>query len=75
MTLARADGTGEPIPMNRGYSAADNWLNLYPYAGTTQDLEPGTEYTVTLTGGPGAIRSMDDGTPLATTSFTFTTAP
>jgi phosphoribosylformimino-5-aminoimidazole carboxamide ribonucleotide (ProFAR) isomerase len=39
----------------------------------TANLAGGTSYTVTLTGGPAAIRDLA-GAPLATTSWSFTTA-
>jgi methionine-rich copper-binding protein CopC len=69
ITLASA--AGAPVEFTRGFSAeAGNRLLINPEA----NLEPGTEYVVTLTGGAEAIRAVDDGTPYAGTSFSFTTA-
>jgi hypothetical protein len=50
------------------YSTANRRVQLDPNA----DLAPNTTYTVTLTGGPTAIRSSA-GVPLATTRWSFTT--
>jgi hypothetical protein len=72
VTLTRV-ADGAEIPITRGYHAPLNRLILNPYGSTDEKLEPGTEYRVTLTGGPNAIRSLA-GVPLSTTSFTFTTA-
>ncbi len=55
---------GAPAPTQNG-----NTWTLNPNA----NLAANTVYTVTLTGGPTAIRTAS-GTPLASTSWTFTTA-
>jgi len=51
------------------YVAATRTATLNP----TANLQAGTRYTVTLTGGATAIRNRATNTPLATTSWTFTT--
>ncbi|MGZ5404174.1 MAG: Ig-like domain-containing protein, partial [Nocardioides sp.] len=69
VTLTRVSD-GVAVPFGRGFNTTLNRLSVNP----TANLDPGTEYQVTLTGGPSAIRSVD-GRPLESTSFTFTTAP
>ncbi len=61
---------GTVVPAAVTYSAATRTATLDPSASLTNDAK----YTVTLTGGPAAIRDAA-GTPLATTSWTFTTGP
>lgn len=62
------------IPYTRAFYTANNRLLLNPYGGAATVLEAGTQYRVDLTGGPTAIRSLS-GTPMVSTSFTFTTKP
>ena len=57
-----------PIAGTVAYNATTRIATLNP----TANLAGGTNYTVTLTGGPTAIRDLQ-GTPLANTSWTFTT--
>jgi hypothetical protein len=67
--------TGEEIPYTRGYYSTSNTLRLNPFGGASPErLKPGTVYRVTLNGNGNDIRSVDEGAPLPTTSFTFTTA-
>ena len=72
VTLTRVSD-GLEIPFTRGFTTATNRLLLNPFGNTPDTLEPGTQYRVTLTGGPTAIRSLS-GTPITTTTITFTTA-
>ncbi|MGZ5399399.1 MAG: Ig-like domain-containing protein, partial [Nocardioides sp.] len=69
VTLTRASD-GQPVPFGRGFNTTLNRLSINP----TANLQPLTEYRVTLTGGLSAIRSAT-GIPLVSTSFTFTTRP
>lgn len=62
-------GPGGPIAATVGYNPSTDTATLDPDA----DLLPLTTYTATLTGGPVAIRDPA-GNPLATTSWSFTTA-
>jgi hypothetical protein len=52
------DGTGRIVTLNPAVAL----------------LAANTQYRLTLTGGPSAIRTVA-GTPLVTTSWTFTTGP
>ncbi|WP_159081514.1 peroxidase family protein [Nocardioides sediminis] len=63
---------GDEVPLTKGFYA-DNRLFLNPYGGGAGNLAPGTEYRVTLTGGPDGIRSLG-GVPMESLTFTFTTA-
>jgi hypothetical protein len=67
-TLATAGGT--PVPAAVTYAATTRRATLNP----TADLAPDTRYTLTLTGGPTAIRDAA-GNPLVTRSWSFTTGP
>ena len=58
------------MPAAVTYSATTRTATLNPAANLADDAK----YTVTLTGGTAAIRDTA-GTPLATTSWTFTTGP
>ena len=63
--------TGAVVPANVNYNGnlvTERRLRINP----TNDLAPATTYTVTLTGGPTAIRSQA-GVPFVTTSWSFTT--
>jgi len=62
------------VPLTMAFYTSNNRLLVNPFGGAADTLEAGTEYRLTLTGGPSAIRSLT-GTPLATTTVTFTTAP
>ena len=73
MTLTRVSD-GSTVSFTRAYYTADNRLLVNPFGGTASTLAPNTQYRLTLTGGPSAIRSLT-GTPLATTTITFTTLP
>jgi Ca2+-binding RTX toxin-like protein len=59
---------GSRIPAVVSINAANRIVTVNPVA----NLAPLTQYRVTLTGGPSDIRDQQ-GTPLATTSWTFTT--
>jgi len=61
---------GTVVPAAVTYSATTRTATLDPAAALAND----TRYTVTLTGGAAAIRDTA-GTPLTTTSWTFTTGP
>jgi subtilisin family serine protease len=61
---------GTVVPAAVTYSATTRTATLDPSASLANDAK----YTVTLTGGAAAIRDAL-GTPLATTSWTFTTGP
>jgi hypothetical protein len=63
--------TGAVIPAVVTTNATSQRAILNPNA----NLARNTLYRVTLTGGPAAIRSAATGAPLATMSWTFTTAP
>ncbi|NKX49465.1 Ig-like domain-containing protein, partial [Arthrobacter deserti] len=65
-TLKNAAGTA--VPGTVSYNTTTNVVTLNPAA----DLAPHTRDTATLAGGPGAIR-VSAATPLATTSWSFTT--
>ena len=67
-TMVLRNPTGTQIPATVSYSTVNRRATLNPSA----DLAPNTTYTVTLTGGPTAIRSSA-GVPLATTRWSFTT--
>jgi hypothetical protein len=69
-TMVLRNSAGSQIAATVTYSA----LNLRARLNPSANLAPGTTYTVTLTGGPTAIRSSA-GVPLTTTSWSFTTAP
>jgi Ca2+-binding RTX toxin-like protein len=72
VTLHRLDNlgnvVGDEIPFTRGFTSSDNRLLMNPYGRTTDHLAPGTAYRIALNG----IRSLD-GTPLESTTVTFTT--
>ena len=53
------------------YNAATRRVTINP----VDRLRKGTQFRVTLTGGPAAIRSSTTGIPLATVTWLFTTAP
>ncbi|CAH0208121.1 Extracellular serine proteinase [Arthrobacter sp. Bi83] len=61
---------GAVIPAAVTYSASTRTATLNPASGLAND----TKYTATLLGGTAAVRDAA-GTPLATTSWTFTTGP
>jgi subtilisin family serine protease len=61
---------GTVVPAAVTYSATTRTATLNPVANLANDAK----YTAALTGGPAAIRNAA-GTPLATTSWTFTTGP
>lgn len=61
---------GTVVPAAVTYSATTRTATLNPAANLAND----TKYTATLTGGQAAVRDTA-GTPLATTSWTFTTGP
>jgi hypothetical protein len=61
---------GSPLTATVSYDGGTDVATLDPDA----DLAPDTRYTVTLTGGAGAIRDLADN-PLPTTSWSFTTGP
>ena len=67
-TLADA-ATGAAVAGSVTYNTSTRVATLDPGA----SLAAGTQYTATLTGGPTAIRDVT-GNPLATVSWTFTTA-
>jgi len=73
MTLTRVSD-GSTVSFTRAFYPADNRLLVNPFGGTAGALAANTEYRLTLTGGPSAIRNLT-GTPLATTTITFTTLP
>jgi len=62
--------SGAAVPAAVSYNATTRTATLDPAASLAND----TKYTATLTGGAAAIRDAA-GTPLATTSWTFTTGP
>jgi subtilisin family serine protease len=64
------NAAGTVVPAAVTYSATTRTATLNPAANLANDAK----YTVTLTGGTAAIRDTG-GTPLATTSWTFTTGP
>jgi methionine-rich copper-binding protein CopC len=64
-----ATGTGTAVAGGVTYNPLTRVATLDP----TADLAAGTTYTATLTGGAAAIRDAANN-PLATTSWTFTTA-
>ncbi|MFE4544403.1 Ig-like domain-containing protein [Arthrobacter sp. NPDC056727] len=61
---------GTVVPAAVTYNATTRTATLNPAANLANDAK----YTATLTGGPADIRDAA-GTPLATTSWTFTTGP
>ena len=61
---------GTVVPAAVTYSATTRTATLNPAANLANDAK----YTATLTGGAAAVRDAA-GTPLATTSWTFTTGP
>lgn len=67
--LLRGPG-GSLVPAAVSFSATTRTATLNPAANLANDAR----YTVTLTGGAAAVRDAA-GTPLATTSWTFTTGP
>jgi hypothetical protein len=76
VTITRVSDNAD-VPFTRSFEASTNRLFMNPFGGApgaAERLEPGTQYRVTLTGGPNALRSVG-GVPLATQSFVFTTAP
>ena len=73
MTLTKVSD-GSTVSFTRAFYTSNNRLLINPFGGAADALEAGTEYRLTLTGGPSAIRNLT-GTPLATTTMTFTTAP
>ena len=68
-TFTLKPGTGAAVGAVVTYDAASRTATLDPSA----DLAANTQYTATLTGGASAIKGAT-GTPLATVSWTFTTA-
>ena len=62
------------VPLTRAFYTANNRLLINPFGGGAGALQAGTQYRLTLTGGPSAIRNLA-GIPLATTTITFTTLP
>ncbi|RAM35641.1 serine protease [Arthrobacter globiformis] len=64
------NAAGTVVPAAVTYSATSRTATLNPAANLANDAK----YTATLTGGATAIRDAA-GTPLATTSWTFTTGP
>ena len=68
-TFTLKPGTGAAVGAVVTYDAASRTATLDPSA----DLAANTQYTATLTGGASAIKGVT-GTPLATVSWTFTTA-
>ena len=67
-TMVLRNPAGTQIAATVSYSPVNRRAQLNP----SVDLAPNTTYTVTLTGGPTAIRSSA-GVPLATTRWSFTT--
>ncbi len=67
-TVMLRNPAGQQIAATVGYNATLQRVRLNPSA----NLATNTVYTVTLTGGPAAIRSAT-GVPLTTTSWSFTT--
>jgi subtilisin family serine protease len=61
---------GAAVPAAVSYNATTRTATLNPAANLAND----TKYTATLTGGSAAVRDAA-GTPLATSSWTFTTGP
>jgi dipeptidyl aminopeptidase/acylaminoacyl peptidase len=68
-TFTLRNAAGVAVGAAVTYDATTRVATLNP----TADLTADTRYTATLTGGTGAIRDLA-GNPLATTSWTFTTA-
>ncbi len=68
-TFTLKAGTSAAVAAAVTYDAATRIATLDPSA----DLAANTQYTATLTGGASAIKGAT-GTPLATVSWTFTTA-
>ncbi|WP_247040888.1 S8 family serine peptidase [Arthrobacter rhizosphaerae] len=69
-TFVLKTATGATVPATVTYSAATRTATLDPTASLAADQK----YTATLIGGTTGIRDTA-GTPLATTSWTFTTGP
>ncbi len=69
--LLRNSATGTLVPAVVTLNAAGTRATLNPNAA----LPRNTVFTVTLTGGASAIRSLATGLPLATTTWSFTSAP
>ncbi|WP_461024248.1 Ig-like domain-containing protein, partial [Thalassiella azotivora] len=69
--LVRASD-GARVPFTYAFYPTINRLTINPYSDGPGVLASGTQYRVTLTGGPTAIRTTTD-VPLETTSWTFTT--
>ena len=65
----RPTRSGGTVPAAVTYDAATRVATLDP----TADLAANTQYTATVTGGAGAVRDLA-GNPLATATWTFTTA-
>ncbi|CAA9237924.1 MAG: hypothetical protein AVDCRST_MAG52-1556 [uncultured Blastococcus sp.] len=65
----RADATGAAVSAAVAYDTTTRVATLNPGA----SLAAGTRYTATLTGGPDAIRDMENA-PLSTLTWSFTTA-
>ncbi|MFL6135626.1 MAG: Ig-like domain-containing protein, partial [Nocardioidaceae bacterium] len=63
--------TGAVIPSARQLNNAGVRVTINP----NNQLARNTQFTVTLVGGPTAIRAAAGGVPLGTTSWKFTTAP
>ena len=69
-TFVLKNAAGTAVPAAVSYNATTRTATLDPAASLAND----TKYTATLTGGAAAVRDAA-GTPLATTSWTFTTGP
>lgn len=69
-TFVLKTATGATVPATVSYNAATRTATLDPSASLAADQK----YTATLIGGTSGIRDAA-GTPLATTSWTFTTGP
>jgi subtilisin family serine protease len=69
-TFVLKSPSGAVVPATVSYSATTRTATLDP----ASDLANDTKYTATLLGGTAAVRDAA-GTPLATTSWSFTTGP
>ena len=69
-TFVLKSASGAAVPAAVNYNATTRTATLDPASTLAND----TKYTATLTGGAAAIRDAA-GTPLTTTSWTFTTGP
>jgi len=63
--------SGAVIPSARTLNGPANRVTINP----NNSLARNTQFTVTLVGGPTALRAVTGGVPLVTTGWKFTTAP